>query len=145
MQKCGHEYKRTSDAMWETLSRCQNGDKELAWGGGTNIENKHEEFFTPSESLERGEFEPSKVDHNLKVNNLPRPPRPSTYLKVNSCSHAIVVEQLMSLVRTLEQVPASNKLKVQKTHHKKPQLGNASTFVNRSCELWIIIPQVVKL
>jgi hypothetical protein len=33
--------------MWETLNKCQNGDEELAWGGVTSTENKHEEFFTP--------------------------------------------------------------------------------------------------
>ncbi len=112
VQKCGHDYKRISDAVWETLCRCWSGDEELAWGGGTSIKNKHEEFFTPPESLERDEFEPSKVDHNPKVNNVPRLPRPSTYLERNSCYHAIVVEQLMNLVRTPNQVPTSKQLKV---------------------------------
>jgi len=100
--------------MWETLSRCRNGDEELAWGGGTSTENKNENFFTPPEHPKRGELEHLKVDHNPKVDNVPRPPRPSTYLEVNSCSHVIVVEQLMSLVKIPKQVHASNQLKVQK-------------------------------
>jgi hypothetical protein len=73
VQKCGHDYKRISDAVWETLHRFWSGDEELAWGGGTSIKNKHKEFFTPPESLKRDEFEPSKIDHNPKVNNVPRP------------------------------------------------------------------------
>jgi hypothetical protein len=59
---------------------CWNGDKELAWGGGTSIKNEHEEFFTPPESLEKGELEPSKVDSNLKIDKVPRLPRPFIYL-----------------------------------------------------------------
>jgi hypothetical protein len=95
--------------MWETLSRCRNGDEELAWGGGASTENKHEKFFTPLEHPKRGELEHLKVDHNPKVDNVPRP---STYLEVNFCSHGIVVEQLMSLVKIPKQVHVSNQLKV---------------------------------
>jgi hypothetical protein len=36
----------------------------------------------------------------------------------------------MSLVKIPKQVPTSNQLKVQKTHRKKPQSGNAFSFVN---------------
>jgi len=100
--------------MWEPLSRCRNGDEELAWGGGASTENKHEKIFTPLEHPKRGELEHLKVDHNPKVDNVPRPPRPSTYLEVIFCSHVIVVEQLMSLVIIPNQVHASNQLKVQK-------------------------------
>jgi hypothetical protein len=49
---------------------------------------------------------------------------------VNSCSHAIVVEQLMNLIRIPKQVPTSNQLKVQRTCHKKPQSSNAYSSMN---------------
>jgi hypothetical protein len=98
--------------MWETLNKCWNGDEELAWGGGTSIENEHDEFFTPPESPKRCELEPPKVDHNPKINNVFSLPKLSTYLEVNSYSHAIVVEQLMNLIRTPKQVSTSNQLKV---------------------------------
>jgi hypothetical protein len=42
---------------------------------------------------------PSKVDHNPRVNNVLKLPMPSSYLEVNFCSHAIVVEQLMNLIK----------------------------------------------
>jgi hypothetical protein len=34
---------------------------------------RNEEFFTPLKSPKRGELEPSKVDHNPKVNNMLKP------------------------------------------------------------------------
>jgi len=77
-------------------------------GRNTSIKNEHEEFFTPLKSPKRCELEPSKVYHNLKIDNVFRPPKPSTYLELNSCSHVIVVEQLMNLIRIPKQVPTSN-------------------------------------
>jgi hypothetical protein len=70
--------------------------------GGTNTENEQEEkFFTPLESLGRGELELEKVGHNLEVQVDKTTPSRYAHLEVNSCSHATVVEQLMSWIKAI--------------------------------------------
>jgi hypothetical protein len=102
--------------VWETLSKTQYINEDLTCGG-TNTKNEQEEkFFTPPKS-------PRRVDHNLEVQINKTTPSRYAHLEVNSYSHALVVEQLMSWISfDSKQFPSSNQFVVRKTHYKKIQL-----------------------
>jgi hypothetical protein len=101
--------------MWETLNRTCYSDEDLAWGS-TSTKNKQEEkFFTPPESLRRGELELEleKVDHNLEVQVDKTTPSKYAHLEVNFYFHVVVVEQLMNWISfDSEQFPSSNQFVV---------------------------------
>jgi hypothetical protein len=90
--------------------------------GSTSTENEQEEkFFTSPKNPIRGELE--KVDHNLEVQVDKATPSRYAHLEVNSCSHAAMVEQMMSWINfDSEQFPSSNQFVVRITHCKKQQL-----------------------
>ncbi len=70
--------------MWKTLNRVQHSDERLAWGGDYG-QGDEKGFFTPLESLDKGEL--AREDNNLD--------RKSVRLEVFKSCHANVINRLI--------------------------------------------------
>jgi hypothetical protein len=92
----------------------------LAWGD-TSLDNDHEKFFTPLQSLEIGQLELEKVYFNHGILA-----KTCAHLEVNFCSHASDVKQFNSIYCIdSSHHPSFKNLKIQKMCHKKPiQVGS---------------------
>ncbi len=95
--------KEISDAVWQTLNRCRNVDKQLPWGGD-DIEASIEIFFIPPESLNRSEA--VKKDNSLKKNYV--------HLEVVGCFH-VIAKQFIETIK-LGSLPTPSKLGNEGSH-----------------------------
>jgi hypothetical protein len=102
------------------LNRTCYDDEDLAWGSTGTKNEQEEKFFTPLESLGKGELKLERVDHNLEVQVDKTTPFKYAHLEVNSCFHVVVVEQLMNWINlNSKQFLSSNQFVIQITHYKK--------------------------